>query len=355
MASNKSSNPWIPKVQQLQELEKIRFSYDLRKNPDDFNRYVSERVDRISLETLDKKRAAFQKAHTDMGRYFDMDHNAGFYKNRNRELNYIQTNLLEQSRAAVSGLKHDKDLTRRQTEVNEWYFNDKLETLFFLQMFFMVMLALSIILYFQKNGMITAPFAAFLTSILLVVVVGTGVYRSHYTSKTRDARFWHRRNFYDKKLYVPTKFESIEAKCNDIGNLLPKELTDCAAKGEKALLSAADKATAYAAESTKPYGMIALAGAEGVRGGFGVVGSGLGVAGGGLSMAGGGLGTAIQSPMIAAKALGSQALSDSYVLANKAGEAAARAETQLEADTIAYLTGDGRPKRNPNAKATCPF
>lgn len=340
---NTDSNPWIPLTQQFQEIEKIRFSYDLRKNPDDFNRYVSERVDRISKETLDKKRASFQKAHTDMGRYMDMDHNAGYYKGRNKDLLNIQTQLLNQSRAAVSGMRHDKDLTRRQTEINEWYFNDKLETLFFLQIFFITMLASAIVLYLQKNGFISAPFAAFLMAILLAIVIGTGLYRNQYTRESRDARFWHRRNFYDKKLFIPTK-STPACGCDEPH--LPDPLSACA---KKALDSAGNTKNAvqkYAAESTAPYGQAALAGWMSVTGGVDTAGAGIA---GGLGQATSGVGVALRS-------ISTQALSDVRSNANRIGEAANRASDQLEADTLAYITGNGRPKvTRSSGGLTCPF
>lgn len=341
---NTESNPWIPLTQAFQEIEKIRFSYDLRKNPDDFNRYVTERINRITDETMQKKRASFQKAHTDMGRYFDMDHNAGFYKTRNMDLIYLQEQLLERSRAAVSGVKHDKDLTRRQTEINEWYFNDKLETLFFLQLFFIVILAESIVLYFQKNSLITAPFAAFLTFFLLGSVIVTGLYRNRYTSDTRDARFWHRRNFREKEIYVPQPQAEAPCDCNSAGSLVPSAAAQCAKKAAEAASSGAASASSYAAESTGPYGAIALSAASGV-------GAGASEAGAGLSS---GASNAATSVSVGAKAFAAQGLTDGRKVANRAGEAAARAESQLEEDAIAYITGDGR-KKPQNTGATCPF
>ena len=328
---NTESNPWIGLTQQFQEIEKIRFSYDLRKNPDDFNRYVSERIDRITNETLDKKRAAFQKAHTDLGRYMDMDHNAGYYKMRNVDLIGLQDQMVERSRAVKSGIKHDKDLTRRQVEINEWYFGDKLETLFFLQMFFIVLLAEAIVLYLQKNSFITMPFAAFLTFILFGVVTAIGLYRWRYTSDFRDGRFWHKRNFREKEI-VP--YKSPEEVCGSKGgDFFPKELTDCAKKAIDEAKLAGAMTQEYISEASRPYGQIALGAAAGVG-----VGS-----------------TVLVASTVGATALvGMQALSDSKRVANRAGAAAARASSELEEQTIAYITGDNRA---PPSKGglTCPF
>lgn len=353
MANTETNNQWIPLVKRDQELEKIRFSYDLRKNPDDFNRYVSERVERISNETLDKKRAAFQKAHTDMGRYYDMDHNANFYKLRNTDVLNLQDQMLERSRAAFQGVQYDKDLTRRQAEINEWYFNDKLETLFFLQMFFIVLLSMSIIMYLQKNAFMTTQFAAYLTIILLCGVVGTGVYRSRFTKEFRDNRFWNKRNFREKAVNKASIDASADL-CAAPGDntFIPKAVSDCAKDAQKDALLAANSSLVYAADSAKPYGQIALGTAETMGAGLGAAGVGLA---GGIGVAGAGLTVAAVAPVVGAGLLLGQGLSDTRTVANRGGAAASRAEAQLETDTLAYLTGDGRAKADPNAKATCPF
>ena len=340
---NTDSNPWIPLTQSFQEIEKIRFSYDLRKNPDDFNRYVSERIDRITKETMDKKRAAFQKAHTDMGRYFDMDHNAGYYKMRNRDLINLQDQIYERSKAAVSGLKHDRDLTRRQTEINEWYFEDKLETLFFLQMFFIVLLAMAIIMYLYKNDYITQPFATYLTLILFLIVLFTGLYRNRYTNEFRDARFWSKRNFREKEVYVPVSPKPPVCDCSM--PTVPTAVKDCAAKAQASAIKAGNAAASYAAESATPYAQGAMAAAGGVGAGAAIAGGGL-VAG--ATVAGAGV-------AFGARSIAGQALTDSKRLANRAGEEMDRAQSQLERDTIAYITGDGRIKKQQGSGEACPF
>lgn len=347
---NTESNPWIGMAQQFQEIEKIRFSYDLRKNPDDFNRYVSERIERITGETLDKKRAAFQKAHTDLGRYMDMDHNANYYKMRNEDLLGLQGQMGERSRAVVSGIKHDKDLTRRQVEINEWYYGDKLETLFFLQMFFMILLAEAIVLFLQKNSFITSHFAAFLTFILFSVVTAVGLYRWRYTSDMRDSRFWQKRNFREKELYVPIKPESSASKCDDQTDFIPKGLKECAAKAQADAAAVAG----YVEESAQPYGQIALGAAAGMGAGGAMAAGGVA---GGASMAGSGLGAGLAtvgtSAVVGSAMLGRQAFTDSKRVANRAGAAAQAASSELEAQTIAYITGDNRVVSS--GGSTCPF
>jgi hypothetical protein len=260
-----------------------------------------------------------------------MDHNANHYKIRNNDLLGLQEQMVQKSRAVKSGIKHDKDLTRRQVEINEWYFGDKLETLFFLQLFFIVLLAEAIVLYLQKNNFITMPFAAFITFILFGVVTGVGLYRWRYTSDIRDSRFWNKRNFREKEIYKPKPKPD---ECGKPVDFLPKELTDCAKKADRAAEEAANAALGYISDSAAPYENIALGAAAGV--GIGATVMGASVIGGGAMLA-------------------NQALTDTKNIANRAGTAANRAESQLEQETIAYITGDNRVDPDPNAQLTCPF
>jgi hypothetical protein len=274
---------------------------------------------------MEKKRAAFQKTHTDMGRYFDMDHNANFYKIRNSDVMRLQEQLMERSRAAEQSILYDKDLTRRQAEINEWYYQDKLETLFFLQLFFMVLLAMAIVLYLQKNNFITSPFAAYLTLILMGGVIATGLYRNRYTSDFRDSRFWAKRNFREKEIYVP----SVPVKptpdpckqCTDGPDVMGPPATSSCAKRALDAQAAKDPAAADA-DATGPAGQAALA-----RGGD-----------------------------TNAASFGRAALAaEKPRTANAVGESLARAGSALEMDTAAYQTGDGRRTASANASvpSTC--
>lgn len=328
-SSTGTSNPWIGITQSLQDMEQVQFAQQLQKNPDEFNQYVTERIDRITSETLDAKRSAFQKAQVDLGRYMDMEHNATYYSVRNADVLTLQEDMVKKTQAAVSGLKHDKDITRRQAEINEWYYNDKLETVFFLQLFFIVMLCMAIVMYLLKNTFISTPFAAFLTVVLMVGVGFVGLYRWRFTNVDRDGRFWHKRNFY-KPTNTPVK---PDCPCADkdkgpgaFGVLINKA-EQCGNKALNRLQGIAEDA----GTAVSPYGAIALAS------GAGVVGS---VVGG-------------------AAMLGSQAFSDTRRGVTSLGDASTRMGDQLEADTIAYMTGNGRPKPDPRSiterLTTCPF
>jgi hypothetical protein len=329
-ASSDSSNPFIGLSKAMQDMEQVKFAEQLKKNPDEFNKYVTERVDRITTETLDTKRSAFQKAQIDLGRYMDMEHNANYYSTRNEDVLTLQEDMVNKTRTAVSGVRHDKDITRRQTEINEWYYNDKLETVFFLQLFFIVMLIMAIVMYLLKGAFISTPFAAFISVLLMVGVGFVGLYRWRFTNNDRDPRFWHKRNFYKPPKPGPGKKDCPCEVADTSPGAFSVAIDKASQCGDKALarLQGIGEGIGNAAS---PYGAIAL-------------GAGAGVAG---SVIGG------------AVLLGSQALSDTKRGIQGAGDTANRVSDQLEADTIAYMTGNGRPKPDTRSIAerltTCPF
>jgi hypothetical protein len=229
-----ATNSFAPVTSIFQDLERMQFAQNLRRNPSDYNAYVNSRVDQLSNEVFNRKRTAFQKAHIDLGRYMDMDHNANYYKARSGDVDRL-TNAMSSNNARIAqGLLRDKDVSRRQFEINEWYNYNKLETLFFLQVFFISSLSMAIIIYLQKNSAITNALASLLTGILLLIIVGVGLYRYFYTTRTRDQRLWHRRDFgtADKPKPASKCASGGDLEFN-INSIIPEDLTQCADEVEQ--------------------------------------------------------------------------------------------------------------------------
>lgn len=223
----------------LQDLEKVQFGNDLRKNPSDYAQYVGDRVNQIADEANNRKRAAFQKAHIDLGRYMDMEHNANNYELRNMDVAGIQDVIEKNNNSIRDRIMMDKDNSKRQFEINEYFYYNKLETLFFLQIFFMAALAMAIIYYLQKTILITTRMAGLLTTLLLIAVILTGVGRYFYTQRTRDHRLWNRRYF---KKETPAEVSLL--KCDNGGNIT-MDLdtvfnTQCASSAVKGLQARSD-------------------------------------------------------------------------------------------------------------------
>jgi len=218
-------------VLQYQELERLQFSQDLQRNPAQYNQYVNQRIGQMTDEVFNRKRTAFQKAQIDLGRYMDMDHNAGYYKTRSKDVVTLTDMMDEANQKVMANVQHDKQLSKRQFEINDWANANKLETLFFLQVFFCVSLLMAAIIYAKNTGLVTATFASFMTGVLVIFVAGLGYYRYYYTANTRDTRLWNRRYFGKATPPKPA------VKCDPSGNadfnmadFLPEEITKCASQ-----------------------------------------------------------------------------------------------------------------------------
>jgi hypothetical protein len=86
-------------------------------------------------------------------------------------------------------------MTRRQVEINNWYYENKRETLFILQLILLVVLSLVIVLGVTSYGWLPQEASDYLMGFILVVGLGTWMYRWYYTSTIRDPRYWSQRSF----------------------------------------------------------------------------------------------------------------------------------------------------------------
>jgi len=204
-------------------LKDIQAEFNMRQDPDKYKQTIADKLTKIQEESKNQKRNAFARLFNQYGQHIDMEHNAINFSKRNEDLVRINSANVANMSSSRIGAKHNTVLSRRQVEINDWYYQDKLETLFFLQMFFMTMLTMTIVFYFQKTGFVTTAFAGFLTFILLSIVALAGLYRYIYTSQFRDPRWWYKRRF-GKPAYKEEK----KCGCEEDPFVEPK--TKCPAK-----------------------------------------------------------------------------------------------------------------------------
>jgi hypothetical protein len=157
--------------------------------------YVTGRVSQVQKEATDRKQASFDKSYIDLQRTMDMDHNAVGYGIRNQDMLTLQNFIQNYNEQKATDLQYNKDISKRQFEINEYFYYNKLDTLFFLQVFFIVGLIMAIILYGSRTGFLTTRQSGMATLILTLLVVIVGLSRYFYTTRTRDHRLWHRRYF----------------------------------------------------------------------------------------------------------------------------------------------------------------
>ena len=179
------------------DIEKINFKSMLLTDPVKAQQYKNDRIASQTGETLDIKRGNFQKAVNDMGRYMDMDHHARYYDTRNTDLNNAQNNIIQIANSNTTALTFDMDNTKRQFLVNEWYAQNKLESLFFLQVAFLALVTSLIVIQLGKMNVIPFQFGKYIVFVIATAAAILALYRFNYTRYTRDVRYWNKRKFTD--------------------------------------------------------------------------------------------------------------------------------------------------------------
>ena len=179
----------------LQDIEKIQYLQTLQSDPAKYSNYVQGKTTRILSETVDARRAAFTKAAGDMARLMDMDHNSLVALGRTQDLANTQDQIITTQRSEERNITSNEQLARRQVEINNYYYENKRETLFLLQLVLLIMLTVTVILSLTSYGFITQDASDYI--LLAVVLVGgaTWLYRWYYTTTIRDPKFWNRRTF----------------------------------------------------------------------------------------------------------------------------------------------------------------
>jgi hypothetical protein len=193
----------------LQDIEKAQFLQTLQADPAQYATYVQGKSGRILAEAIDTKRASFAKVSGDMSRLMDMDHNSLATLERSRELSEAQGHILREQSQLEGVRKKNLDITRRQVEINNWYYENKRETLFVLQLLLLVMLTATIVMAISSYGYITKAGANYLVAFVLIVGGGTWVYRWYYTSYMRDPRYWNQRQFAQDRKTAPPDVPSL--------------------------------------------------------------------------------------------------------------------------------------------------
>jgi hypothetical protein len=179
----------------MQDIEKVRFMQMLQADPAKYSAYVAEKSGRILSETVDTKRASFVKMSGDAARMIDMDHNSLAALNRTNDLAATQDMIIAEQAKQEGTKTYNKDLTRRQVEINNWYYENKRETLFVLQLLLLVVLTVTVLLYLASTGWVTQEASEYAMGFVIIVGAFTWLYRWNYTANVRDPRYWNQRKF----------------------------------------------------------------------------------------------------------------------------------------------------------------
>jgi hypothetical protein len=92
---------------------------------------------------------------------------------------------------------YNSQLASRQIEINEWSYNNKMDTLFVFQILFISLLIVSILMLFSYQGVIGRGFVWYTFGILILLDILIIVNRAMYTDRIRDKKHWDRVSFPD--------------------------------------------------------------------------------------------------------------------------------------------------------------
>jgi hypothetical protein len=87
------------------------------------------------------------------------------------------------------------DSIKRQTEINDWYYHSRLETLFILQLLFLglsFMIFLSILASYQ---IISSYFVGYYAVCVFIVLAAVWYFKNSYNKNNRDPNEWGKRRF----------------------------------------------------------------------------------------------------------------------------------------------------------------
>lgn len=130
----------------------------------------------------------------------------------------------------------DDNSKRRQIELNEWNYHEKMETLFIFQLFFIAFAVSVILLTLSKYGFFSRLYALYVGAILIAILIVVGVIRRLYTKNIRNKTHWNERVFSDDyklgSLVPPavlaatsTANAEICNKANGVSTGVPKSVT----------------------------------------------------------------------------------------------------------------------------------
>lgn len=115
------------------------------------------------------------------------------YTTQSKNLNTVVADLAGTQDYNLSTAKRNSDTAQRNQEIKEWYYNNKLDTLFVFQLIFISLCALAAIAFLAKMGFISNSVVGILIGVEIVVMILLISNRAIYTDKVRNKRYWNKR------------------------------------------------------------------------------------------------------------------------------------------------------------------
>lgn len=172
--------------------------------------YFNNQKSQLLNSILTDRDSTFQKTYIDAQKNNAVQNSFFFYQQRNRDLDDLGTYMKTKNEKAINISKANNDLATRQFEINEWAYNNKLDTLFVLQLVFVSILICAGLAYLTNIGILPTGVLGVVVALLIVVDLTVIANRWYYTRRMRDKRYWNRRLFNEK---TPTDEDSGLIQC----------------------------------------------------------------------------------------------------------------------------------------------
>ena len=115
------------------------------------------------------------------------------YTTQSKNLNTVVSDLAGTQDSNLSTAKRNSDTAQRNQEIKEWYYNNKLDTLFVFQLMFISLCILAAIAFAAKMGFISNTLVGILIGFEVVIMILLISNRAIYTDKVRNKRYWNKR------------------------------------------------------------------------------------------------------------------------------------------------------------------
>lgn len=96
---------------------------------------------------------------------------------------------------ATADQQYNIDLANRQIEINDWTYENKMETVFIFQLLFIALMITTIIMALKSMGYFGGAFAWYVIGLIVLLMTIIIFNRANYTNNYRDRRYWNRRRF----------------------------------------------------------------------------------------------------------------------------------------------------------------
>jgi len=231
----------------LQDVELANAMNELRTSGN-ASEYIAQRRGDLYNNVSSEHSDSIQKVFGDLQRATDTSKNILYYHVRNKDLDKLQNSILDQASVEAANATYDNQNSKRQFEINQWTSENKLDTLFVLQMAFIYLTLTAAMLYGMNIGLIPSSVFYGVTGVFSIALVLTMIVRYQYTSKTRDNRLWNRRRFAKMGPPVLPNCPAVTGIVADFMENTSEQLDNLDARGRETLQQGAEYLSDTAAQ-----------------------------------------------------------------------------------------------------------